>query len=379
MDPLSTKPPDDTGTDTLQRFFFQACVAIPFCLKCAAGDQVISVIMEHFEDILVEYSDEWHFCQVKSRNERLGPWSFKDTMIGMTSLYRSYNATKDVVAKYILLLEGELGGKNPLNVLVDDPRKISQRFVRQVAKTLNISDDECRKFLERVKIVTKLPQREHIKDSMISLMGEYAPSMSTQELNSVHSQLVNMILTAMRSDQLGPLLPLYIQNPNIEDDTIIKKIEAKRLTRPTLLTILTSVTAGGLLIVERGEREKIATKLVEKLIKGGASETIIKDAKNLRANASFRETQIRSASLYSEEQLEDTRNRLRISANAIIQNHLDKINPANNAWHELFAELKKDPKSNDPHKIYNHDPHYQLGAICQITDECDVCWSVIDA
>ena len=83
---LNQIPPDDTGTDTLKRYRYQAQLALPFCLACARKERVRSVIMEHFEDIVVEYDDYWHFIQVKTRNSNLGQWTLTAAMDGLKSL-----------------------------------------------------------------------------------------------------------------------------------------------------------------------------------------------------------------------------------------------------------------------------------------------------
>ena len=63
-DPLNQKPPDNTGTDTLSRFRYQAQLALPFCLECARQEKVRSVIMEHFEDIVLEYKDYYQIMKL---------------------------------------------------------------------------------------------------------------------------------------------------------------------------------------------------------------------------------------------------------------------------------------------------------------------------
>jgi hypothetical protein len=50
---LNQTPPDDTGTDTLKRFRYQAQLALPFCLECARQDQATSAI-EQLESRLEE-------------------------------------------------------------------------------------------------------------------------------------------------------------------------------------------------------------------------------------------------------------------------------------------------------------------------------------
>jgi len=71
-DPHAIVTPDDSGSDTLARFQYQAHVTFPYCLKLATGDGVTDVYAEHIEDIAVRESDAWRFLQVKSRKPSAG-------------------------------------------------------------------------------------------------------------------------------------------------------------------------------------------------------------------------------------------------------------------------------------------------------------------
>ena len=124
--PLNQIPSDDTGTDTLKRFRYQAQLALPFCLACACKEKVRSVIMEHFEDIVVEYDDYWHFIQVKTRNTDLGQWTLTAALDGLKSLHRAFTETSDLVAKYSLFIEGAISAKDDLNGLTHSKRDFRQ-------------------------------------------------------------------------------------------------------------------------------------------------------------------------------------------------------------------------------------------------------------
>ncbi|MGK2850550.1 MAG: dsDNA nuclease domain-containing protein [Candidatus Limnocylindrales bacterium] len=71
-------PPDDSGSDTFARFRYQAYIAAPFALSCAIGGDVRSVVLEHVEDIAVEYAGRWQFIQVKTRDAGLRRWRMQD-------------------------------------------------------------------------------------------------------------------------------------------------------------------------------------------------------------------------------------------------------------------------------------------------------------
>ncbi len=127
---LNQTPPDDTGTDTLKRFRYQAQLALPFCLACARKEKVRSIIMEHFEDIVVEYDDYWHFIQVKTRNAERGQWKLSDAIDGLKSLYRAFKETSHLSAKYSLFVEGSIAARDDLNALTHSKTDISNDLVQ---------------------------------------------------------------------------------------------------------------------------------------------------------------------------------------------------------------------------------------------------------
>ncbi len=57
FDLVNTAPPENTGADTFRRYRYQAEIAFPYCLSCLTVDGANSVIMEHFEDMVVEYNN----------------------------------------------------------------------------------------------------------------------------------------------------------------------------------------------------------------------------------------------------------------------------------------------------------------------------------
>ena len=151
----STVPPDDSGTDTFRRYRYQAHVAFQFCLDCISEGNVLSVIMEHFEDIVIEYKEFWYFVQIKTRDPNQGPWRLSHGLGnngGLKSLYRTYLVTQGIPAKYGLFLEGAIARDDLLNCLVP-PKDLSNEDLQQRVKDrLEIDDEECEAFLNSVNV-----------------------------------------------------------------------------------------------------------------------------------------------------------------------------------------------------------------------------------
>jgi hypothetical protein len=119
------------------------------------------------------------------------------------------------------------------------------------------------------------------------------------------------------------------------------------------------------------------TNLEKKLIAGGATERIINDAKNLRANASIREAEIlASGFLDGEDKIMDVQIRIQTLTNSVVENHDESEKPAKIIWRAVLNELTTKKESVDPNRIYKQDPYLLLGAVCGLSDECLIDWGV---
>jgi hypothetical protein len=373
--PLDTRPPDDTGSDTLRRFHYQACLTVPYCLKCAAGEGIVSVITEHFEDIVVEYEDSWLFIQVKTRNASRGPWRLTDAITGLKSLYRAFQRMNHLTAVYSLHIEGSMAVGDILEELVPDKSSLSADLRRRVAKGLEISESDCDRFLANIIVRPDQPPREHVVNHNLRIFSEYAPSLPRPELEAVHEALINKVLEAMVNTIPDTLIPGYIEDANALQEDMRSQVEAKRLTQEHLVPILEPIVSGGYLLHHRTIQEgSEQTKLEQKLIAGGAQQNVVRNAKQMRANASEREYERLAAALYDDERLDDVRMRLQVLANAIVQKHSAEDKPVAKAWAELLGELQASPETFDPHRVYDRNPFLLLGAVCDLTDECVVDW-----
>ena len=381
---LNQTPPDDTGSNTLKRYRYQAQLALPFCLECVQNDSVRSVIMEHFEDIVVEYTDYWQFIQVKTRNANLGPWKLTDAIDGLQSLYRSYKETSNLNVKYSLFLEGAIGVKQKdLQTLVSTTPELSTSLIGTVANKLKISELECENFLSVVTVHLNQIDRNAITTHNLRLMDQVSGNTSAREIECLEQKLTDEILRAMSNDRLEHLLYEYIAQANVIDGEGENKIKAKRLTNKSIKDIIGSLLSGEYPLLKRfadiknNDVPEDPTKLELKLIAGGASDRIIKEAKQLRANASCREYEILASGFEHEQnQITDVQIRIQTLTNSIVEYHEDSPKPAKIIWKEVLEELIKNKGDIDPNRIYKQDPLLLLGAACGLSDECRIDWGV---
>jgi len=376
-DLITTLPPDDTGTDTIRRFRYQARVAIPFCLECATGGTIRSIIMEHYEDIVVEYKDHWRFIQVKTRDGSRGAWKLSDAMDGLNSLHRAYQIARDLGAKYSLYLEGAVAYGDLLNNLLPSNHSLKDDLCRRVSKELGVSKQVCKAFLALTTVQPNQPPRDHIKNSNVRLLAISNPNTSQTELEAIETRLTDEIFRAMGQERLEAIIPAYIRNPDGLKDEIKQRVEEKRMTLARLMPLLGSLVAGPYPLLRRLVDPNLPspTNLERKLIDGGATDRIIKDAKNLRANATIRELEIEASELFdSRERLDDVHLRIEILSNSVAAKFDGVRNPANQIWGALLKSLSKQAREVDPNMMYRRDPYLLLGAACGVSDECRTDW-----
>jgi hypothetical protein len=377
-DPLNQKPPDNTGTDTLSRFRYQAQLALPFCLECARQEKVRSVIMEHFEDIVLEYKDYWQFIQVKSRNPDQGDWNFSRTLEALKSLYRAFQNISGIKARYSLFLEGNLSASNELKVLINFKPDIPNSLLEKVAEEIGISESESEVFLKVVTIHPGQINRDHITAHNTHLMGQISPHTSAGEIEALEQKLTDEILRAMSADRLSDLLCDYISRANLLNDADKNRVKSKQITSEKVINLLGSFTSGSYPLLTRITNLDLPTpsNLEKKLIAVGAADSIIRVARARRADASYREYEILSSGFWDAKKFDDVQERLETLAVGVIEECKDLGKPASSIWRELLKELTQQAAYIDPNRIYKQDPHTLIGAVCGISDECRIDWGV---
>jgi hypothetical protein len=383
---LESTPPDDTGSDTLNRYRYQAQLVVPYCLECISNGTIISVFVEHFEDFVIEYDDQWFLIQVKTRNQNLGPWKLSDALDGIKSLWRTHKA---MVAnniqntKYALFLEGAIAKDDPLNGLAPSDKVegvsvvLDPKLVNKVSEALKESEAFCKAFLLKITVNPNQATRQDIAARNIHLLGRITSSASFAEIKAGYEKLVNAILQAMTGDPLNDDLPVYITSPECPPITIKDKVIGKRLGRDTLKNLLGSLAYGSNLLLQRLVEPSMLrpTDLEMKLLAADADTTTITGLKLLRANASMREAEILSSS-FECSQLDDVRIRLQVLANTVIQKHKGDSKPAITSNDELLKTLMDNAKDCDPNRVFKQDAFLLLGEVCLLADECLIDWGV---
>jgi len=384
-DPNQIEPSIDAGSDSLARFRYQAEVTLPFCLQCALGDEIVSVIPEHLEDIAVEYEGCWRFIQVKSRNPERGLWKLSD-LLGkggaLRSLFRTHLQTLDVTASLEILLEGTPKPRDLIENLREGKDHRKPELVSAVVDALEKDAHEVMKFLDRVILLKPPVPRPNIKDNDLRLIHQQNKSLDHFTVCKIYDQLIAEIERAMRAERVGEEWPHYVIHPENTTSEVTEKIEAKRLTKPYLQKQVAPITSPPRHLLRRitDSSAKAISNLERKLISGGATKEIIKEARKLRANAQLRWMDVRARSLFAQDDLlEDLRQRLETHAVTKRALHTSSPKPAIAIWDALLTQFSASPRVIDPDSLMNADPMLLLGEVCELSELCRVTWGLSDA
>ncbi len=386
VDLFFTPPPDNTGTDTLIRYKYQAALAFRYCLACVLGEDVRCVIMEHFEDFIVQYSDRWDFLQVKTRNPDLGAWTVANAAGGIESLYRTYSALKEIGKvngfRLQLLLEGAIKAGDILKELTTCESDRSKDLVDRVGDILNVSLDEVARFLAFVQVVPVPISRESVHDVNKGMLSLAAPDMKGREIATIYIRVLDDILAAMSADRDRQGIYRFIREPESAEVELAAQVRAKRIDHTRLNAYMGRVTSGTSPLLKRftdDGNDRISI-LVKKLLVARATESIVKRAIMLRANATSKQIELASSKLYwdFEPKLEDVRERIGTLNDSVVALHLDKDRPAVDAWNDLLNRLMNPEVAQniDPNGLFDGDPFLLMGLNCDIADQCFTDWGV---
>ncbi len=342
------------------------------------------MVMEHYEDIVVEYEDYWWFLQVKTRDAGYGPWRLTTAMDGLASLYRTYSSTYYLKAKYGLFLEGAVAHDDDLNKLVPVKQPLDQTLIDRTKKGLedkgfSVTKEQAEAFLKLTTVHPNQPPRDHVTNHNVSLLAASNANTPQDEVKAIEKRVTDEVLRAMSQDPLRDLIPAYVSDPENLEAEDRRRVEDKRLTPERLAPMLGALAAGAFPLLRRVVRPDMTqpTALEKKLIAGGATERVITNAQSLRANASAREAEVTTSQLFgSEGKLDDVHHRIEVLANAVVERYEGTENPARQVWGELLRSLQEQANAVDPNMVYKRDPYLLLGAACGLSDECRVDWGV---
>lgn len=383
--PMDIRPLVDAGSDTLARYHYQAEVILPYCLACALGDEIITVIPEHLEDVALETSDKWRFIQVKTKDPETGLWKLSN-LLGpggaLNSLHRTFQQTREAKIQLELILEGTPSRDNPIQCLKFNGDHEDTKLISEVSKALKITTTDASEFISHVILGKSPAPRQNIMATNIQLLYAQNRELTYTEVDSIYERLVAEIERAMRAEQLGPEWPRYIINPANDVSEEARKLAAKKLTKVRLREIVKPLLSPEKQLLKRitDSTSESISLLERKLANGGATKEIINSAGRLHANAQSYIFSRQAMSMYSSEApIEDLNVRLETYVSAKNALYKSSPTPAIETWNALLGEFTANPSKIDPNNIMKADPMLLLGQVCELADSCLVDWGIANA
>lgn len=381
----SAPPPDDSGTDAFKRFGYQAHIAFLFCLACYFERDVVAVYCEHWEDLLIEYSDRLRFVQIKTRDAGRGPWKYRhllDNGGALRSLLRTHRALETLhearEIEYEIRLEGAVDSADEdISQLAVGGGGATDEMCKRCAERLEIDSAEAKALLARVAVQANQPSRTLIEARNRDLLRASAGHLSANELKEIYDATVALIKLAMQADLLANAWPQAILEPSTAEEMAQQRARAKRIDRDLLIPILGRLEGGDQrLLVEITDPDRLqATALERKLIAAGASAELVTRAKQFRAQAAIRVAEIRGSSVDADALLGDLHMRLLNTAETVTDIVVGDA-PAAEVWSELEQRLRSTPQAFDPRRLLGQDHLLLLGEVCQLSDECKFWWGL---
>ena len=362
--PLGVTPPDDSGSDTFRRYRYQAEVAFPFCLDCALIGDVVSVTLEHLEDLAVEFADgSWRLVQVKTRDPGQAPWTLKSLLgsdgAAFKSLLRTHRALAGIQGeiRLELRLEGAIRADDAARRLLPGGGGPTTDIIDLVAERLGIDDVEAVALLERTTLRDSEPSRDAIEAVNLMKLGLAAPAVSGGTVREVYRSVLEHIEDAMDRRLGATRWPVAVLEHGTQSGDDRAVIANKRLTIDILEPLFRPLgSTEPLLLKKLLDPDTRTSALEDKLAACGASASVIEDAKLLRANASIRDAQIEASSLYGRtDRMDDLRLRLRVVANAVAA-EVGDAGSADRVWAVLQSRVNDQRDALDQHSLLGRDP-----------------------
>ena len=379
-------PPDDSGRDVFERFRYQAHIAFRDCLNCAAGQGVDAVVCEHFEDLCIEDSERIRFRQIKTRNPDYGLWRLADLCSesgALRSLLRCHRSLSSVDEDRSFIYEAALEGVlDRGDQICQFPPKgdgpddaLARRVIKHMKPHTELRLGEAREFLDRVRVQPS-PQRDSIVALNKELLASVGGSLPAAELAAIYDRVIELICQAMSGTRM-PNWPAILFVDDAGDDPR-RLLEAKRLDQAALREQFEPAISGTSPSLREISDPSLlsASALEQKLRLAGAPTQLINRAKQLRANATYREIELRSRSLRPDldAKLADLRERLRTAADVSLSLKGNEVDPAPEVFSDLLERLGARPQTFDPGGLYHQDPALLIGGVCDLSDQCLIAW-----
>lgn len=375
--------PDDSGSDTSQRYRYQAEAAFGACLDLALRGTVLSVIPERFEDLLIEEQERWRFVQVKTRDPGLNPFSFSD-LLGEKGALRSVARTHEAILdfedgreiRYEIWLERGARNRNEIQRLMLPERTgPDEGMVALCAKRLDVEVAFAQTMLDRCFIRAPLPSRDLIRDSNIRNLQRFNSTIAVTTTEEIYESVIALIETVMRAELLKDDFPACVLQPDGVEEALAQKVAAKRIDGAMVGELFEPLKGGNAAVLEQitDPEQLTASELERKLLAAGVSDATRRDAKLLRANATRRVYELGTGLTDPDALFADLDARALVVADATAGTIGDSP-PGPAVYSALLDRLGDKPELVDPRGLLDQDAMFLLGRVCDLSDRCLFAW-----
>jgi Cap4 dsDNA endonuclease len=384
VDGLDQVPdPDDSGTDTTQRYRYQAEAAFSDCLNLGLFGTVLSITPERMEDLLIEEANRWRFVQIKTRDPGLNAFTFAE-LLGEKGALRSIRRTHDALSDFddgrdiryeIWLERGAKNGNAIQRLLMPGRTGADDDMVSLCAKRLEVDETFAEAMLDRCYVRAPLPSRDLIRDRNIRNLQRYNPDVSAGATVAIYEEVIGLVETAMRAELLRDDFPYCVMEPDGLEEALAQKVAGKRLEPESVAGVLEPLKDGNSAVLEQiiDPDQLAATELDRKLVAAGVTDAVRRDAKMLRANASRRIYELSTGLADPESAFEDLDARALVLANAVAGS-VDSSPPGPVVYDRLLNRLGESPAVVDPKGLLDQDPMFLMGRVCDLSDKCRFGW-----
>jgi hypothetical protein len=250
-------------------------------------------------------------------------------------------------------------------------------MIKVCSRRLECTEAEAVSLLSRVTVHGMEPPREFIEDRNLGDLRHAAGHLPANELKMIYEATIDLLEKAMRAELFADAWPAVVLELEPAEEAR-QRAEAKRINRQRLAPILERLEGSDRALLARiTDPDRLqASALERKMEAAGAPEMLIRQAKQVRAQASRRLAELRASSLHNVDNLlADLEFRLLSVAETSAA--VVTATPAAPAiWRAIEERLETRPQEHDPRHVLSQEPLLLMGAICQYSDECKFRWRI---
>jgi hypothetical protein len=380
-------PSDSTGTDTFERFLWQAKIAVRDWLSTLAPGGPTALICEYVEDLAVVEANTVRFAQLKTRDR--GSWTAARICApghAIEGLVKSFEVAKVAgilgIARFEVWLEGPQGTDSDTTKFFARPANAPEKVKARIRK-LGIQGRSLTQFLGLLTINGQQPSRLSVDAEVMKAIGAVWPHLTFVDIEVLYSRLLSAATAAQSNSAKPAAVRLAIASAGPATDLSVTwgALAGQVLTREHLKALCPPVrsTTNAELFDRAAKGE--ATLLELKLRRAGASETTVSRAKLARAAMDAELGRLRAAGLVDQDAVDGLDNDLLDHALSVAaMADVSGAGPASRPGEYIYNNMASNGSTLaalDQGGLLKQNGRLLLGRICAVSDECRFGWGVV--